>query len=307
LTSSSWTRASTYTLYRDDSEHDWRQVVFEKTAEHLRARGFRVRVQDSASFDVRVAGLFRRRIALEDSLAVLQNDQTGDYRALDCHDFPDPDELTWLLLDPRCKRVLKCQCLRPKFWNPGAGKVRPWTYFDTYWPRYEAILAALRRAPRTRNEMCFRGFLWDDRKPVLEILQQRGIVNPESASVPFDDFLTELARHKIVLSLPGIAEVCHRDMEAFGLGACVLRPRFTQEFHMAVEPSVHYISVETNIEKDAPEVAAARIEERYQWALRQPELLSAVAARAAQWYDQNVRTPESLDLTARLLGFGGDA
>jgi hypothetical protein len=72
-----------------------------------------------------------------------------------------------------------------------------------------------------------------------------------------------------------------------------------------LRPDYHYISVDTDIEKDPPEVAAARIEARYREARTQPDFLSFVAANAAAWYDRNVRVPQSLELTAKLLGLAG--
>jgi hypothetical protein len=139
---------------------------------------------------------------------------------------------------------------------------------------------------------------------VVEILQQRGLLNPESNSINFNDFILELSSHQIALSLAGAGEFCHRDIEALGVGVCLLRPALTQQFDSPLIPNVHYIHVDTDTEQDSPETAAARIEERYWWVTRQPELLRRVAQKGAEWFDQNVRTPESLELTARILGLG---
>ena len=136
---------------------------------------------------------------------------------------------------------------------------------------------------------------------MVKALQRRGALNPDCAPVPFERYLDELAQYKVILSLPGMAQVCHRDVEGFGVGACVLRPRIEQEFQDPLKADVHYISVDTDIERDPPQVAAARIEERHRWVLAQPDLLAFVARNGAEWYDRNVSVPRSLDLTARLL------
>jgi hypothetical protein len=142
---------------------------------------------------------------------------------------------------------------------------------------------------------------------VLEALHSRGLLNPDQERVSYKQYLQEMATHHVVLSLPGFAEVCHRDIEAFALGAALLRPKLRNRFHDELIPNFHYVSVDTDLEGDPAPVVAARIEERYLSVIKTPEYLMTVARNGAAWYDRNVRASESIALTARLLGLDSDA
>jgi hypothetical protein len=60
--------------------------------------------------------------------------------------------------------------------------------------------------------------------------------------------------------------------------------------------------VDTDFGKDPPSEVAARIEERYRQVIDRRDYIARVARNAAAWYDRNIRFPQSMDLTARLLG-----
>jgi hypothetical protein len=266
-----------YTLFRHDRPNDWRQKVFSLVAEQLRNEGVDVRIKDRANFRVRRLNLLGQDVPIRDSLAILQNDRTLLYWLLDCHDCTAPWDPHFFLEDLRCRGVLKCQ-------------YRP------------SDLKTLRRRERTLSQMYFRGQLWDERKPVVEILQQQKVVNPDHTPVSYEEYLRELASYRLVLSLPGFDDFCHRDVEAFAAGACVLRPRLRNRFHEELRADFHYISVDTDFGKDTPSEAAARIEERYRQVIDRRDFIASVARNAAAWYDRNIRFPQSMDLTARLLG-----
>jgi len=292
-----------YTLYRDAAEIDWRQRVFEHLVEHLRERGLDVGIEARDTFDLRLSGVFRRTIAIRDSLAVLQEHRSGEFRVLDCHDWVDPDDVALMVRDPRCRVILKCQYSSTAFRGRRFRILRPWTYFDQHWPAMDDIdLQSLRARPRAADTAYFRGYLWDERARVVPILQQRGVLNADESPVPYHAYLEESARAPLILSLPGMAEFCHRDVEGFAIGTPVLRPRLFNSFHDDLEADRHYVSVDTDIEKDPPEVAAARIEERFRQVVGDADFLRHVADNAMRWYDRNVPRAVSMPLTASLLG-----
>ena len=291
-----------YTLFRRDRPNDWRQKVFSLVAEQLRNEGADVRIEDRANFRVRGLNLLGKDVPIRDSLAILQNDRTLLYWLLDCHDWTAPWDLHFFQGDLRCRGVLKCQ-YRPSDLKTFRSRiVRPWTYFDANWPNQQQKQRELRSRERTLSQMYFRGLLWDERKPVVEILQRQKVVNPDHTPVSYEEYLEELASYWLVLSLPGFGDFCHRDVEAFAAGACVLRPRLRNRFHEELQADFHYISVDTDFGKDSPSEVAARIEERYRQVIDRRDYIASVARNAAAWYDRNIRFPQSMDLTARLLG-----
>ena len=299
----SWKRSDPYLLFRRDREGDWRQTVFTLLAEHLRGQGVAVRTEDREAFGVRKVGLPGPAVTIRDSLAVLQNDRTGSYWVLDCHDWTRTDDIRPFRWDLRCRGMLKCQYRSSDISGFRTRIVRPWTYFDANWPRQQDAQIQLRNCSRSVAQLYFRGQLWEERKTVVLILQNRKVLNPDATAISHKEFLRELASQRLALSLPGFGDFCHRDVEAFAVGTPVLRPTVRNQFHSELKADFHYVGVNTDIAKDSAAVVAARIEERYREVIGQTDYLAEVARNAAAWYDRNIRFPQSMVLTAKLLGF----
>jgi hypothetical protein len=325
--------AGSYTLFRDDRSDLWPQRLFGDIADHLRSHGVDVRCEGRPTFRTRTWGRRTREAALGDSFAVLQDDRSGDYVVLDCHDWTVPFEMARYMRDSRCRLILKCQYRAPA---PGRLRrlkvgplrdiqgircaiVRPWTYFDLHWPSEQDRHIALRTTERTDPRMFFRGGLTgfdpiaiapllgqrdmkNMRQPVIEALLRRGIMNDDPSWIPYEPYIEQMATHRIGLSLPGDGEFCHRDMEAFAIGVSLLRPRLRNGCHDLLRENHHYISVDVDPETASPAQVAERIAECYSSVIDRPEYLASIARNGAEWYDRNVRVPSVLDLTVRLLG-----
>ena len=298
----------TYTILRynpgtflGEPFYDWRGRLFEELARHLSSRGMRVRVEERSSFRVRRSRFETRRIPILDSLAILQNDRTGEYCVLDCHDWTVTKELDLLAGDAGCKRILKCQYRPTAFAGPRYRKVRRWTYFDRFWPEKEHAIVADRATPRTSDALYFRGSDWGPRDRILQELGDREVISGDRRAIEFDAYFRESARHRVMLSLPGIADVCNRDVECFGRGVCVLRPRLRAELHHGLIPDHHYVSVDVHVGRADPVEVADAIARRFRDVAGDHAYLDAVARNAAQWYDENVRVGAAMSLTARLL------
>ena len=297
-----------YTIYRYNpgtilriAFYDWRGRVFEMLAQHLSALGVPVRVEERATFEVHERGA-PRRMPLPDSLAIMQHERSGEYYVLDCYDLVRSDELELLVRDPRCRRILKAQYRSSAFARPGYEKVRPWTYFDRFWPEVEEAMVAVRARARRTDTLYFRGSEWGERGRVLEILRDRGLIAREFDRIEFDDYFRESSRHAVMLSLPGVADACNRDIEGFARGACVIRPRMRTEFHDPLVPDHHYVSVDVRLRGTDPVVVADALESRFREVVANPDYRAAVGRNAAQWYDANVRLAPAMELTTRLLG-----
>jgi len=286
-----------------ESFYDWRKYVFQNTANFLRSRGLDVKQEEKESFEVLLGPSEKRQIIIRDSLAILQNDETGDYYALDCHDIAKTDELKLIVRDSRCKKVLKCQYRTEVFSKAVYQKVRRWTYFDRFWPKNEKRLVESRNIRRTSNSLYFRGADWAKRGRILDELSKRGVIPSDLEIIDFDAYFREACRHRVILSLPGMADLCNRDVESFASGTCVLRPRLRNEFHNELIPDYHYISVDTKYYKVDPIEVADKIEKRFREIADDDAYLEYVAKNAAKWYDENVSLDAAMKLTAKLLGF----
>ena len=127
-------------------------------------------------------------------------------------------------------------------------------------------------------------------------------MNADFRIIDFDAYFRESCQHRVILSLPGMADICNRDVECFGSGACILRPRLLNEFHNELIPDYHYISVNTRYWKIDPVEVADNIEKRFREVMDDPAYIESVARNAAQWYDENVRIDAAMKLTSQLLG-----
>jgi len=283
--------------------YDWRKHVFEELVRHLRARGIDVTIEDRIAFEIRPYRAPPRVITILDSLAILENDCTGDYMILDCHDNVRTEEVDLFARDQRCTRILKCQYRAELFQGPGYEKVLPWTYFDRFWPSNDDLLVSARQAERHLDRLYFRGADWGRRARILAELQRRDLTNPDFGVVDYADYLRESTDYRIVLSLPGMADFCNRDVEWFGGGACVLRPRMINDVYNELVPDYHYVSIDMNYWGHSPAVVADRIEQRFREVIGDPDYLRFVATNAARWYDANVRVTPAMELTIRQLGF----
>lgn len=299
-----------YTIYHNNPEillgkpfYDWRKYLFQGVAEYLCFRGFDVTHAIKDSFDIFYESSEKKSVAIPDSMAIMQNDLSEEFFVLDCHDLITPVELLLFISDPRCRKVLKCQYDKHIFKDGPYEKVKPWTYYDRFWPKNEQKFLESRSLHRTSNSLYFRGADWAKRDRILEELIKRGIINSDFQAIDFDDYFRETVNHRIILSLPGVADICNRDVEGFGSGTCVLRPKVKTTFHNDLIPDIHYVSVDIDVKTADHVTVADKIEQRFTEIVDDHAYIAQIVENAASWYDKNVKRAAALELTARLLEF----
>ncbi len=208
-----------------------------------------------------------------------------------------------ILQDKRCQVYLKCQYRDEPFQKYPFTKIKPWTYFGGHTGNLQPLLDECRRTPRYGKALYFRGNTeYHRRGEILAHLQQNGTLNSDFRKIEFYQYIEESCRHRLILALPGMGNLCHREIEGFGMGTPVLMPRLENRLHNNLVPDHHYISVDVNTGREDCQTIAGKIERRYRQVIDDTDFLGFVAGNAARWYDENVRFPHSLDLTARLLG-----
>ncbi len=296
-----------YHFYLNEEERGvWEWDVFTRLARYLNENHISLETRNASSFVIWKGWLRRERIEIHHNLALLQHLSTRRYWVVDGNDWVTPFgiDIPAFARDPRCVAVLKCQYERGPYAVPPLTKIRPWTYFETWAVEFQQHLDEYRRIPGTRTPLFFRGNVsWGQRQPILELLARRRLVNRDYAGwVSYDAHARELAEHKVGLSLEGMGNVCHREVEAFGLGTPVLMPRLRNDLHEKLIPDHHYISIDVDAREDPPDRIADKIQRRYEEVVGDQPYLDRIAANAMAWYDRNVRMPASLELAARLMG-----
>ena len=296
-----------YTMYLSATETGvWEYELFLALADFVRDMGIPLAVEPVETVQLKRWWGSTRTIVLNHSLAFLQHHTTGRFHVLDCSDWVTPFEfdLRDVARDPRCRVILKAQYQPEPYRKRPLTKVKPWTYFETHPSHVQSNLEVYRCIPRDHELLFFRGnTTWEGRAAILSQLSAAGVIDPDfEESVAYRDYLPKIARHRIALGLPGMGNLCHREIEAFGIGTPVLMPRLKNTTHRDLIPDYHYISVDVDTLTDEPGYVADQIARRFHQVAADQSYLDCVARAAMAWYEANVRFPNSLALTAQLLG-----
>lgn len=75
-------------------------------------------------------------------------------------------------------------------------------------------------------------------------LRELGICSPDIGLTPIEFYLDYAITHKVGLSIPGIAEICHREIEYMAIGLPTLRMEYMTPVNPPLIPNYHYISID---------------------------------------------------------------
>lgn len=125
--------------------------------------------------------------------------------------------------------------------------------------------------------------------------------------IPFENYISEAIHFKLVLSIGGgggaiCGDLCFRDLDMFGLGIPLIRPKYITEVSDPLIPDYHYISVETEFTPEFkyknPEILTDNIIKRYLEVIDNDDYLKQISFNARQWYIKNI---SSLNITNNLI------
>jgi hypothetical protein len=117
-----------------------------------------------------------------------------------------------------------------------------------------------------------------------------------------EEYIRELAGHKVNLSINGHAEVCHRDMEIMGLGTVLLRTRFVCKFHEPLIPNFHYVAIDVDNFRDY-ETIAQKLIAKYEEIKHKKDFLDFVGKNAREWYLRNGCAEGCANLLTKIVDF----
>lgn len=176
--------------------------------------------------------------------------------------------------------------------------IRPGYYPESVWQfgalNYDSI-QQYRRSIDLKDKLYFRGTVYPQRA-CIAVLQQKypDEVSINAGRLPFKQFIGELASQKLVLGL-GMnigGDICFRDVEMFGIGVPLLRPKLRVEQHDPLIPDIHYVSVDVDLDPYwlTPynhEAVADAIMTRHCEVINDDEFLHNIADNARKWYIRN--------------------
>jgi hypothetical protein len=129
--------------------------------------------------------------------------------------------------------------------------------------------------------------------------------------IQYDAYIQEALMFKLALGYGGgggysCGDFCLRDMEMFGLGIPLLRPKYVVETHDPLIPDVHYISVDCEFDEvfryKNPEALSDSIAKKYYEVIDNDEFLRYIVRNAHEWYLKNVSGPNISNLIINVLG-----
>jgi hypothetical protein len=294
-----------YSLYVSTTAWGWTErELFSALSEYLTSISRPTGVHERRYFRLQgpcALPLLRR---IDDSSAYLVHNRTGNYRMLVCEDWVNGslDALRAAARDRRCHLILKQQYRASAYGSGLQQKLRPWTYTAMLPTQLQPMLSELRRMRRSCHRLYWRGNNGHgQRAQILEQLQRHSILGTAPDATRYDDYCLELCKFHVALSLPGWGNLCHREIEAFGVGTPVLMPRLLNQLHDELVPDYHYISVNVHPDRDSPGTIADAIVRRYREVADRADLLQSIAAHAMAWYDRNAAFPAALRMTVNLL------
>lgn len=93
------------------------------------------------------------------------------------------------------------------------------------------------------DTLVFRGNVHHAGRTSAELLtKSKYFVGPEGFNV--DEYFSDIINYKIGLSIPGVGEKCHRDVEYMAIGLPFIKFKYLIDWKPQLIPNYHYISID---------------------------------------------------------------
>lgn len=262
------------------------------------------------------------------SILIFEYEDTKEFKVFD---FGDRPNLTHRLAQlPTFKGAVVGQ-YNPHYWDSLnlsqdirktiTGGIYPETVWQFGELNYEAV-QQYRQFSDLDTRLHWRGSLYTTGVPdnyigirkSVELLPRylsQDQLNLQGSPISFDQYIQEALNFKLILSIGGgggalCGDLCFRDIEMFGLGIPVIRPKYVVETSDPLIPDYHYISVDCEFDEEFRykdhEQLAEQIAKRYLEVIEDTELLEKVARNAQEWYTGNLISP---NITSKLIDILG--
>lgn len=257
------------------------------------------------------------------SILIFEYDDTKEFKV---YDFGDNPQLAVKLSKlPTFQGAVVGQ-YNPHYWNSAVDEsirhtITGGVYPETVWQFGELNHQAVqeyRNSVQLDSRLHWRGSLYNAGvsqeylgvRKSIEMLpnyltpQQ---LNMQGSPVQFDYYIQEALNFKLVLSIGGgggavCGDFCLRDIEMFGLGIPLIRPKYITEAPDPLIPDVHYIAVDAEFDSTYRyanhEKLSQQIAKRYLEVIENSSILAEVATNAKEWYTRNLAEPT---ITANLI------
>ncbi len=293
----------------------------EKTIEHLKSKGYDVTWNDmGGTVNYTNAGdVYKVDYG---SLVIFENPETLKFKVYDFGDYPKG---TIELCKFKNFDGAVIGQYNPKLWENHPNVIAG-HYPETHWlfgiTNYEDVQNYRNSIPLD-NRVYWRGSVYENTGQarydgcrqslrILNSIMSDKLLSFNSSPIPFDHYINESLNYKLCLSFGGgggysCGDYCFRDIEMYGLGIPVLRPKYHIQAHTPLIPDYHYVSVDIddcineNFRVIDPTKVAIRLLDRYNTIINDTEFLNFVSNNARQWYVDVLSYPNVINNLLGLL------
>ena len=257
------------------------------------------------------------------SILIFEYDDTKEFKVFD---FGDNPQLTTKLAKlPTFKGAVVGQ-YNPYYWDSIVDEsirhtITGGVYPETIWQfgelNYEAV-QEYRKSIELDSRLHWRGSLYNAGVPQEYLGVRKSIevltnyltpqqLNMQGSPIQFNQYIQEALNFKLVLSIGGgggavCGDFCLRDIEMFGLGIPLIRPKYIVETIDPLIPDIHYIAVDAEFDSNYRyanhEKLSQQIAKRYLEVIENNNILVEVVANAKEWYTRNLG---EANITASLI------
>jgi hypothetical protein len=157
----------------------------------------------------------------------------------------------------------------------------------------------------------FIGNVYSGRTEIVDILKKHPLFDIRhyirEVGYPFSEYINEMQKYSMCLSLNGFAEICYRDIEAMAIQVPILRSRFLNDYHNELIADYHYIAGSEPCEngflrysKLAKEIADQFID-KIESVIDNEEYLNNIALNGRQYYENNCTIKSIADNATKLI------
>jgi len=302
-----------YTIY---GLWKWEDYFTNQIYWYLNGKNYNVYIKNKRDFGLGITDDINEWLGIIRKEIIIQNNDTQKFFVINHADQFDyiPEKL---LSDELCVGALKCQYRKGNY-GLFEDKVSSFIYGLKEKYRYFKIRSDCIKLPKINREFYFKGNE-TSRWHILKILDKMGIINSDYGfrvngrkvlKLPQNEYLKNMACRKVVLSLPGIGNFCHRELEAFGINVPVLMPILYNSYYNDLIPNFHYISVDVlSIKKDnmkeydneEVQIFCEAIRSRYKEVIDDDVFLSYISKNAMKWFEENIVYPSSMVIMQKIL------
>jgi len=142
-----------------------------------------------------------------------------------------------LLLCSQYANTGLCQLVEPKFrWLPSL-YVCAATHDHDHWYRERKLV------PEYIDKFIFRGNVHAmGRKSAMLLENNQWFEGPDQRNHLF--YFDQLTKYKVGLSIPGMGELCYRDIEYMAIGIPMMKFEYVTQLNPKLIPNYHYISID---------------------------------------------------------------